>query len=138
MKPDFNKPSHLVIGASAIIGLVLLLPKLGDGLDWLAHVVGTTKVAYAGKAQAEEVRSDFDRYLDAQEEALQLEQQRQALQAEFNDKLTQIQQQQAPNQAAPPPAGLREWDAHGQCWTCPVEDRRACFDQDLWRWCNGL
>lgn len=123
MKPDFNKPSHLLVGASAMIGLVLLLPKLGDGLDWLAHVVGTTKVAYAGEATAQKVRSDFDRYIEQQAEALKLEKQRNELQEEYNKKLIDIQQQQAPNQAVQTLPLPTVWVEKA-----PVEGRWVCTD----------
>ena len=82
------------------------------------------------------MRSQFDEYITQQQEALKLEQQRNALQEEYNKKLLEIQQQQAPNQPAPAPAGRREWDAEGTCWACPSDDLDACYDEGLWRVCR--
>ena len=47
------------------------------------------------------------------------------------------QQQKAPNQSAPRPRGLREWDDEAQTmWCCPLENRNACFDQQQWKVCE--
>ena len=98
MKTDWT-PKNLTIAGSGVIAALLILPNLGKGWEALKYWVDSVPTAYAGKAQADAVRSDFDRYIDAQQEALKLEQQRNALQEEYNKKLMELQQQQAPNQA---------------------------------------
>lgn len=47
-------------------------------------------------------------------------------QQEYN----QSQQQQVA------PQGLRDLDALGQCWACPVADVDACYAQELWKRCD--
>ena len=152
IKPDFTKPSHLLIGASAVIGLVLLLPNLGKGLEAVKYVLGIAPAAYAGEAMANAVRSDFDKDIAERREERKLEQQRQDLQAQYNQQLLKLQQQQQSNQATPPgipvvpdiPAipeaevtGLlaplwSERDANGVCWVCQAMRYEDCWTMDSW------
>lgn len=133
MKTEWT-PKNLSIVGSGIVAALLILPNLGKGWEALKYWVDSVPTAYAGKAQAEAVRSDFDRYIDAQQEALKLEQQRNELQEKYNKKLLDIQQQHVPNQAAP--RGLQETDADGVCWICETSDRDACYSQNLWKKCE--
>ena len=68
MKTEWT-PKNLSIAGAGIITLVFTVPKLGDGLDYLRKLLGTTEVAYAAKAQVEEVDEQFQEYLQAQKEA---------------------------------------------------------------------
>lgn len=81
---------------------LLILPNLGKGWEALKYWIDSVPTAYAGKAKAEEVRSDFDQYIAQRQEELKLEKQRNELQENYNKKLLDIQQQQAPNQADTP------------------------------------
>lgn len=104
-------------------GIVLGLGATGTGIVKLARfltIVDRVEAAEARNAEQDKSLEQLS-YIAGQNQAIL-------------DRITQPTPNQAMHQAAPPP-GLREYDERGQCWTCPVEDRRACFDQDLWRWC---
>src|SRR3990167_11201840 len=111
-------PKNLVIVVSGIIGALLILPNLGKGWGSVKYVADAFPAAYAGEATAKAVKSDFDRYIEQQEEALKLEKQRNELQEDYNKKLTEIQQQQIPNQPYRAPAIERLWDEQEQRYYC--------------------
>src|SRR3990167_7338816 len=115
-------PKNLWIAGSVVVALLVVLPNIGKGWDSLRYVTDAIPTAYAGQSKAEEVRSDFDRYITQREEELKLEKQRNQLQEEYNKKLIDIQQQQQmpqqqyPNQSEP--QGLRVWDDTTQTFWC--------------------
>ena len=127
MKLNWQSPHAAWAGGLAIIGVLYALPKLGEGLHSVAYVVNAVPTAYAASEAAQQVDTKFQQYLDAQNANAK------AQQAAANAINAYIQQQ-AQTQGAP--AGRREWDDDRQFfWCCPIEDRQACFDRDLWQAC---
>lgn len=117
MKIDWT-PQNLVIAACGIIGLLLIVPKLGDGLDAVGYLVGAPATAYAAKATAEEVEDNFDRYLTEQRA--------------YTEALNKIvTQQQAPNQMAPE---IRRPDPPRWWWVQDSEGNWYCQGPDSWWW----
>lgn len=103
MKTEWTR-KNLSIAGGIVVSSLLILPNLGKGWEALKYVLDSFPTAYAAKTVAGDVRSDFDRYIAQQEEALKLEKQRNELQEDYNKKLLDIQQQQAPNQVYRPQA----------------------------------
>ena len=106
----------LVLGG--VISFLLILPNLGKGWETFQYVARTPETAYAAKATADELDTQFDRYLTQQ----------QAYTEALNKYIGQQQQ--------PSPRGLQEWDAQGVCWTCLTTDRERCFEESLWTRCE--
>lgn len=107
---------------AGLVAALVALPNLGKGLGALSWLVNAPTIAYAAKGQADETADQFQQYLAEQRAYTQ------ALQ----DYTAQMQRQ-LPNQVVP--HGMREWEADGTCWECDLDDRQACFDEDLWRSC---
>ena len=142
MKLDFSDRTTAWTVGSGVVAALLVLPNLGKGWEALKYLADSPPAAYAAKAMSEAVRSDFDRYIEAQTQALQQEQLRLELQQEYNQKLMEMQQQQrAPTQpmvpgipANPTPPGIPE------VWIEPalVDGRLVCADgEGRWWWRTG-
>ena len=120
MKTEWT-PKNLSIAGGVIVSALLILPNLGKGWEALRYVTDTPPTAYAAKQQGEELQSQFDKYLAAQEKALAQQEGYLKAQQEFFLQ----QQQQLPNQAPPRPE--RSWwqapDGHWEyCdWRCDEE-----------------
>ena len=133
---------HQGVRWGLLAALVLGATKFGDGLDFIYRKWNADVMAGEAQKVAEGVRSDFDRYIETEEQAQKLEQQRLEMQQQFNKQLLEIQQQQQPqyqNLPNPPPhvEGLREWDDTAQTfWCCPWTDREACYNAQAWERCE--
>ena len=134
-------PRNLMIAGSGVLAAVLVLPNLDKGLSVLLRWMGTTEKAYAAFDAASDVRSDFDEYIHQQERALELEQERLRLQAEYNKQLMAIQQQQHPAAASAPPSPTQshgawfETDSQGRGWCCDALNQYDCREGD-WYACE--
>lgn len=112
MKFDWT-PRNTGIVVAGVMSAIFALPKLGDGLDYLRKVLGTTEVAYAAKEQAEDTASEFQQYLQRQE----------AYTEALNSYVAQQQDQ------------VRcEEENDGKVWCCSVQfTDQECDERQLWR-----
>ena len=124
-------PKTVWITGSGIGALFLVLPNLGRGVDEAVKILGTTSTAYAAKAQADEVDTEFHEYLTEQR----------AYTAALQSYVQQQQQlqQQMPNTPYQPPyqrpsPEIRERDATGQVWCCATS-AEECWQTKTWRRC---
>lgn len=142
MKPILTqvKDNAGVITIGSIVGFIIAAPKVGEGIDWLRKVCGTVETAYAGYEIATETKGDFESYLHEQKKALEMESQRQELQAQFNQQLLAIQQQQdqSNQQIQSMPAYHIDTDENGKCWICFDSSEQLCWDKKLWKPCEGM
>jgi hypothetical protein len=134
MRAAMQSKAGIGISAATLMALVMGAPKFGEGVDWFRKLAGTTEIAYAGYDAAIETKTNFEKYIEQQEQELKLEKQRQELQREFNEKLVDIQQQQiqqqVPNMPAyqppiPQPEIIRDGD-----WCCQAYAYDQCWDED--------
>ena len=136
-----------VVRWTAIIALLVSLTQFDKGLDLIYRKWNADVVAGEASKTATSVRSDFDRYIESEQQAQALESQRIEMQQDFNRQLLELQQQQAQPPRATPPTPPRpsraetphkiEWvepDADG-CWSCWALTPEACWLEDgsnLW------
>ena len=131
MKTEWT-PRNLTITAGGLVAALVLLPNLDKGWAVVRYITDAFPAAYAGKELSQDVRSDFDRYLEAQEQS---NKQQAAVAEAINAYVQQQQTNQPMNQATDAP--LREWDAQeGTYWCCPTSDRERCYAEQLWYRCR--
>ena len=132
MKLDFAQPKTAWTVGAGVVAVLVVLPNLDKGWAIVRYITDAFPAAYAGKSGSEQVRSDFDRYLEAQQQATE----QQAAVAEAIQGYISQQQANAPMGEATD-APLREWDERqGTYWCCPISDRERCWEEQLWQTCR--
>ena len=102
---------------------------LGGG-KWNADVL-----ASEAKQAATDVRSDFDQYIQKEQEAAARQEGYIRAQQEFNENLLKLQQQQMDAPAAPGQTSWAEQDEQGAWWCCWALSYENCWDAQLWYQC---
>lgn len=132
MKLSLADPKVAWSTGAGVFAFLVVLPNVSKGWDTLRYVTDAIPAAHAGKAAAEGVRSDFDRYIDEQRQATAADEK---VAKALNEYIQQQQQQQLPmNAPAPEVQELREWDAQG-CWECFGYSHEDCDRNQRWTRC---
>lgn len=126
MKNTEWTPQNLAIAGSGVLAVLLLLPNLGKGWDALKYAIDAIPTAYAAKQQSAAVQSEFDRYLESQQQVLEKQQ---AVADAIN---AYVQQQLPPKWLAAPNEQTdtvwREIGEDGRCWRCFERDYPDCWE----------
>lgn len=109
---DWTNSKTLIIGAAAILAVILIAPRLGDGTKSLTRWLSTTDIAYAAKEKADTVDEQFQEYLTEQRA--------------YTKALNQVVTQQAANQAAPVPWEFIKDDGAWQVFRNPDNVLMCC------------
>ena len=132
MKLSLADPKVAWSTGAGIFAFLVVLPNVSKGWDTLRYVTDAIPAAHAGKAAAEGVRSDFDRYIDEQREATE---QQKAVAEALNAYVAQQQQQLPMDPPAPEAQLFTETDAQG-CWECWGFGYQDCDVNKRWERCR--
>jgi len=117
------------------IGFLALLTQFDKGLDLVSRKWNADVLASEAKQAATDVRSDFDQYIQKEQEAAARQEGYIRAQQEFNENLLKLQQQQMDAPAVPDQTSWAEQDDQGTWWCCWALSYENCWDAHLWYQC---
>ena len=99
---------------AGLAALLIALPNLGKGMDFVVHIYRTPEVAFAAYDKAEQTDREFDRYLAQQDATAKALQQYIQQQGQQTNRWT-------------------EQDERGTWWVCDAAEYQDCWDESRWR-----